>query len=236
MALSVAGCTPALLSPPAASPILESSEPLRESEVAIEVASGAHAGVFGPEVFAGRVGGRTGLGSALEAQLEAGLYHIETAPVLAPPHPNVYVARMGVKWAPVINTALLGGVGGGYSAAGGFMSPDLGGILAYENEYITPFLGARAGLSLPIAPRTLDLTHEEASPLFDRPELTWIVNVSLGAALSLPDPDDTVALSLPFAIHFTELRDNDRREGLLGFGIGLRVTLRDPVASALGAP
>jgi hypothetical protein len=82
-------------------------------------------------------------------------------------HPEIsrslYTAHVGTK---VGNryAAATAGIGGGFApAGGGFTALDVGGIVAYDNCYVVPFLAPSLLLSAPIGAKTVDFGEGRTS-------------------------------------------------------------------------
>src|SRR5690554_6808835 len=76
-------------------------------------------------------------------------------------NPIILSSRVGAKWAPAAlqdYVAVTGGVAGGTYAAGQFLSPDLGVVLAFENRYVVPFVSASGYVSVPVNAQEVDVT------------------------------------------------------------------------------
>ena len=78
----------------------------------------------------------------------------------------VHAARGGAKVRLAKPLAIAGGFGGGFSAAGLFVSPEAGPIVAWENRYVVPFLATRFGVSSAHLARAVD-TSQAAGRLAD---------------------------------------------------------------------
>lgn len=156
------------------------------------------------------------------------MLHVETSGLVDPPHPNAYSARLSLKWAPYVHSALVGGLGGGGSAAGGFVAPDLGVLLAYENDWVVPVFSTQTGVSIPIVPRTVDLSSDDVR-ITDRAELTMSLAFGLGAVIVASRPPtaqepDRVGIEIPLGLHWVRLADDDRAVGLGGVAVGAQAT------------
>jgi hypothetical protein len=220
-----------LLSPPAGPPRLESSEPVGQGRLGAGAQFGAHSGLFGPDVTSGHLTARYGFTPRLEAAGSAGFLHVDTWQLVEPPHANAYSGRLSLKWAPFLHSALVGGVGGGASAAGGFIAPDIGILLAYENDALVPVFGVQGGVSVPVAPKTLDLSTPDNRTL-DRPEFTTFTTFTLGLVIVVSGRPTLKAparlgIEIPLGVHYTIVRDDDTHVGMLGVGIGLQATWSD---------
>lgn len=224
----LSGCTAHVFSPPTGSFMVESSETVAagKSGVRGELFSGG--ALFGPDIVSARGSYRRGITDELEL---SGALAVITVLGSRPgdSSPNAYAARAGAKYAPVKHFAVVSGLGGGSSAAGGFVSPDLGFVAAFENPYFVPFMSARGLFSAPIAARTVRFTvddgsgddEDDADALPDeyrlRPELTYGLQVSIGARIPLfHDPVADLSPSLLCALGITSLYDSQHDEGYGG--------------------
>jgi len=225
--LLVNGCTPHVFSPPAGSFLVESSETVGAGKHGVRGEFFAGGALFGPEVLSARASYRHGVSDELELSAAPAIISVLGGRA-GDSSPNVYALRVGAKYAPVKHVALVGGLGGGSSAAGGFVSPDLGVIGAYENPYFVPFVSARGLISAPVAARTVHFTVDDGAGDTDdeddlpdeyrqRPELTYGLQLSVGARLPLPyDPIGDLRPSIACAIGITSLYDDRHDEGYAG--------------------
>jgi hypothetical protein len=125
-------------------------------------------------------------------------------------HPNLYVARVGLKYRLADWLALGGGVGGGGSAGGGLFSPDLGPIVAYENPTLVPFASLRGFVSLPIHPQWV--RYDSGDDLMvDRPKTTYGWTGTLGLRVPL-GPSSAPRGSVLVGGQVTEVADEDDHE------------------------
>jgi hypothetical protein len=83
--------------------------------------------------------------------------------------------------------SLTAGLGGGASAGGGFVSPDLGAIFAYENRYAVPFFSLRASASVPFDTHAVDTGQagDSVGQWVYTPPLTWIGGGAAGLRIPL---------------------------------------------------
>jgi hypothetical protein len=102
-------------------------------------------------------------------------------------HRGVYGARVGSKYRLAYWLAVTGGLGGGGSAAGGFFSPDLGLVVAYENLYFVPFVSGEVGVSLPFAVSAVDTSEPDEPPgsVMSSPVTTWLAGAQAGFRLPI---------------------------------------------------
>lgn len=173
--LALSGCTTHLFSPPARLAPLETSAVLPKGATGVQGEAGGGGGLFGPSLFTGSLRVRRAIVEQVEIVAEGNLLMIDGshgAPSL----------RVGVKYAPILHLAFTAGMGGGFSDAGGSVSPDLGAVAAYENPYFVPFLSVRGWLSSPIGARTLVLPTSDSRDTFAefRPQFSLGVAVSAG--------------------------------------------------------
>jgi hypothetical protein len=120
------------------------------------------------------------------------------------------------------------GLGGGWSAAGAFVSPDFALMAGYENCYLVPFASLRASLSLPIAPRAVDISKVSdgvgAHVLTPRPTAAF----SPGLGLKIPVfhrcrevPQSRAALLVGLA--WSALVDAEQSDTFFGVGTGIAI-------------
>jgi hypothetical protein len=114
-------------------------------------------------------------------------------------------------------------VGGGGSAAGGFFSPDIGAIVAYENPYLVPFLAVRGSISQPIAAQPVNTTGVgDTMTYVSIPELTWIYRGTVGLRIPLW-PHERVSGSIIGGVGITMLNDRVENAGYLSASGGAEV-------------
>ncbi|MCA9580634.1 MAG: hypothetical protein KC416_02495 [Myxococcales bacterium] len=207
-----AGCTTRIYSPPSRVSLLESSRALDAGETTVRAGGGGASYDFGAALAHGSVKVRHGVGDGLELHAE-GMAAFLLAESATNPHPGIYGLRVGVKHQPVPDVphfALFGGIGGGGSAGGGFIAPDLGFIVAWENPYFVPFLSGFLGMSVPIAPKSVDLSKPDEGPGAQviEPQLTFLYGASLGARIPILGEADTPDLQLLIGLDFTGLHSS----------------------------
>ena len=191
----------------------------------LNVEASAHGKVFGPTVVAGGLRGRYGLRDDLEISGDLTTVHV-TEESATGTNPNVFLARIGVKFNPGHGfLAITGGLGDGWAPAGGpFTSADLGLIVAYENCYAVPFGSIRGFASVPLDPRPIDLSQPgNSDPVVDTPELTVGYSLQLGFRVPLSHErcPALAPVALTAGIGVTEMRDGDSSLGFGGAGVGL---------------
>jgi hypothetical protein len=184
----VCGCNHQVYSPPARLLPLESVATLARGETGVQLEGGVHGAVFGPSGESGSIRVRHGIADRTDVSMEASVMHIDGNSV-ANTYPYLFAGRAGVKHELLRWVSVTAGVGGGASAAGGgFVSPDLGVIVAYENRYFVPFFSLRASASVPFDTHPVD-TGQAGSDAVGRwvytPPLTWIGGGTAGVRIPL---------------------------------------------------
>jgi hypothetical protein len=181
--LGVTGCTHDVYLPPARMLPLESAATLAQGETGMQLEGGAHGAVFGVAAKSGTVRVRRGVDDANEVSAEVSVLHVDNAAAArVNTYPNVFAIRGGAKHRVTRWFSVMGGLGGGASDGGGFCSPDVGGVVAFENPYLVPFLSARAGLSVPFDARRVD-TGAKTGP--EAPPTTGYAGAVIGARVPL---------------------------------------------------
>lgn len=201
-----AGCTTHLYSPPARLVPLESVATLPTGRSGIQVEGGGGGGLFGPSFVTGSLRVRRGLAERVEASLEGNLL-IVSGTQAAPS------ARAGIKWRANDFLAFTLGVGGGSSIAGGFISPDLGVIVAYESRYFVPFLSARVWSSSPVGARTLTLDDGTGTLAQFRAELTLGTMETLGFRIPFAHEGNFARGAIVLGLSCYQLIDRTRSDG-----------------------
>jgi hypothetical protein len=219
--IALAGCNSTLYSPPARPMPLESAATLPAGDIGLQVEGGVHGRAFGPTILAGSARVRHGLARDLELAVDASALHVG---VEAGHHPRaIYSARGGAKVRLARPLALAGGFGGGYSAAGAFVSPEVGPILAWENRYAVPFVATRLGVSQPVSPRALDVSEAQDGSGVEQPRTTWIASAVLGVRVPLgwSEPEaGTTRGSLLGGLGLTHLADNRDKDTFVQLAVG----------------
>lgn len=174
-------CSHHVYSPPARFLPLETAATLPPGEVGLAL-EGNGGGIFwGGEVAGGTARVRVGKYENLELSGE-GSAHFVLNEGSGDDHRGVYAARVGSKYRLADWLAVTGGLGGGGSAAGGFFSPDLGLVVAYENIYFVPFVSGEVGVSLPFAVSAVDTSDPDEPPgsVTSSPVTTWLAGGQAG--------------------------------------------------------
>lgn len=227
------GCTPFAVSPPARTMPLESPASLAEGRIAVQAAAGST--LTNTETAAVRA--RVGVVPGMEVQLEGSYVHHTYGDERGP---HIGAARAGIKLAPAPHAAIVVGLGAGSHAHGAYLAPDVALIFGYENRDIVPWIALRAGVSSPIGPETIVVSHR--SGFDDRVELFALVPPATGIAqaaigMRLPihiDRPPFETLNLHGGIGLTHLRQlsGDRDvtfiHGELGVELVLDTHIEDP--------
>ena len=223
----LAGCNHHIHSPPARALPMESVAPVGKGRVGLAAEAAIHGAVFGPSLTSG--GGRVRVSphEDVDVSVEGNVLHVR-GDAANDIDQNVYSARVGAKYRVVRWFALAGVLGGGYHVAGTFVSPDLGIIAAYENDYVVPYFSMRGFVSEPLAVRTVD-TREAGSTTPERgaPQTTGGFATSLGVRVPmLPsfDQNEGVRGSLLLAPGLTHVGDAEDQRTFVQFGGGAELT------------
>ncbi len=221
-------CSAPIVSPPASPIVFETVRPVPEGEVNVRGAFNVASGVFTGSANAGTLGARFGLPHGLELSADATAYRVAAGDQRTEPHvPRWVGAGRTALSSRTLSTDFFRpfvGFGGGYSALGGFISPDLGFVLAIDNPYCVPFLQARGGLSVPLAPRSVTVLDSSGGVIDrGRPQLTTLAMASLGVEFPLWRRANTDSLAL--GLSFLRLVDRDDVLQWLGLGFSYEAPL-----------
>lgn len=209
----ISGCSPHAFSPSARMMPLQSVATLRPGQMAVGAQGGTAAEVPGAQLVGGSARLRRGFTDSVEGSVEGMLLWVRGKRDI-PTHRGIYGLRAGAKVRALDWLALEGGLGGGGSSAGGFVQPDVGVVLAFENPYLVPFIDGGAGLSLPLGARRVRIDiDDDQLPVYGKPRST----LSLSAHSGLRVPIAGVA-SVTAAIGFTRLFDRDDSSAFVQLG------------------
>jgi hypothetical protein len=224
LALLASACTPRVYSPPARTLPLETPATLEPGAYGFDAEGGYSGAVFGPELATAALRVRRGLDEGIEAAAELGFVHVDRGGD-TDTHPNGYLVRAGIKLQPEQAFALRAGVGGGGSAAGGFVSPDIGITLAFENAYFVPFVSGDAWVSQPIAASEIHLgTDDDGDDVWDRPKPSFGLRGTGGFRVPW-NRERPAADSFAFGLSLAHLADEDDDIGLFGISAGVQLHL-----------
>lgn len=219
------GCSTYLYSPPARVSPLESPGLLEKGASSAEIQTSVNGAIFGPDLV--KIGAQVSQGISDEVEV-GGEFNMMSLGrddhaehnIAEDHHPNIYTARLSAKWSPEIvenYLAFTAGLGGGLSAAGGFVSPDVGVVMGYKNPYVTPFVSSAVYVSQPVDPIALDMRkHDEVDPDIRQPKFTHGYSVASGATLHLKQVDLTPGFSIDF------LDDSNQSTAFIGLHFGFR--------------
>jgi hypothetical protein len=186
-ALLVSGCQYDVYSPPARALPLETAATLPRGDTGIQLEGALHAnGLFGFQATSGALRVREGIGGRTDVSEEVTVIHIDGQSA-ADTYPNIFGVRGGLKHELVKGVALIGGAGGGASAGGGFVSPDIGAVASYENPYFVPFAEFRTTVSIPFDRRSVDTStpQDGIGKYVYLPPFTFMVGGMAGARIPL---------------------------------------------------
>lgn len=201
IALFLSGCTRHIFSPPTRLVPVETASTLEASETSAGLHAGLRGAIFGPSVVVVAGQGRHGLTEELELGGDLNYMYVsdEQEGIAVDHSRNAFSGRASLKWAPEVlgqYVALVGGVGGGHGAAGGFVSPDVGVLFSYD-WYVTPIVSAGVFVSQPIGAKTLDIRENvDDEPLLSTPEFTYGYSLASGFAIPIKRVKFTFGLSL----------------------------------------
>lgn len=228
--VALAGCAPHLYSPPGRSLPLEAAATVAPGETALQLEGGVSSAVFGPGVAHGTARVRHGVAEEIEVVVEGNavvVLHDDEGPS-SDAHRGIYGARVGAKLGFSPHFAFTFGAGAGGSAAGGFVSPDLGIIGSYDNPYVVPFLSLRGFISQPFAVRGVEINHSDRTERFT-PDLTWGFAWSTGLRIPVGAYDEELLrrrAALVVGVGSTSLFDRTPGSELLfGGSVGFELTL-----------
>lgn len=121
--------------------------------------------VFGPGIYSGNVRYRRGVDENFAITGDAGFLRVDGGGASSDENPWAGLGRAGVQLGSTtggdLDAAVFGGVGGGYApAAGGWVSSDVGAMLAGTNRYVRPIFLVDAYASQPFATKTFMVGDE----------------------------------------------------------------------------
>jgi hypothetical protein len=228
ISLFVAGCAVRVFSPPTGSYPIESAAPLKDGAQSVSGEAFGGGAIFGPEVFSFRSNYRRGVSERLELSASPSMIWIAGGRP-GDSHPGIYALRVGAKLRLFHFVSLTGGLGGGASAAGGFVSPDVGLVTAWENRFVVPFASVRGIFSQPLNARRVHFTLDDdaadggedtdVEPDTHRlkPRSTFGTQLAVGVKLPLTyERDARVVPSVSCAFGLTTLDDTAGRRQTYG--------------------
>jgi hypothetical protein len=220
--IAMDGCAYRVFSPPARAFPIEGPRPLPQGRTSIsgEIGSAGALEVLGsgPSLHGGMLQVAHGLAHG-EISGEVTWLSVDGEST-AGTNPNIGTLRMGYRVGNVV-AGFEGGLGGGLSAAGGFVSPDLGVILGHEGCFIAPSLALRTWLSIPLDARSTDVSGNSDAPGSHilTPHLTFAFGPSAGIRIPIGPHDCSRFPSAPAALFFGVAYSLlDDRDGTVPFG------------------
>jgi hypothetical protein len=225
LVMAAVGCSYHVYSPPARSLPLESPRPLPAGQTSVTGEAAAHALLFGPDLVGGGLKVTHGIAQG-EVSLEGAALVVQGESA-AGTNPVVGMGRAGFHAGDRI-FGFAAGLGGGWSAAGPYVSPDFALIAGYENCYLVPFGALRASVSVPIDPRTVDVSKPEDGLGAHRLRPRTTAAFSPGVGLKVPlfhQCGEAVQYraALLLGLAWTILVDADKSDTFFGLGGGLTV-------------
>lgn len=223
---SLTGCSAHLYSQPGRVAPLEAAKTVDDGKHSV----GAFAGpteVHGLEMTQASVRYRQGVGEHVEVGADANLRVVTNMDDGATAvNPTIWSGRLATKWAPEMfgdYFAVIGGIAGGTSEAGQFVSPDLGVVFSYENKYVVPFLSADGYVSVPINAKQVDLSKKSQEPgtRVGTPQVTLGLTNTLG--VRVPIVLETVTVAPMMGVSLSLIRDHDEHVGAAAANAGLDV-------------
>jgi hypothetical protein len=222
--VGAAGCERHLYSPPAQYAPLDAPRVLAPGETAVQLRGSQTESVLDGSIVGGTVGVRRGVAPSVEIAGEATGARVKVdEDVRSDPSRTIVSGRVSTKVEVVgHHVSVLGGLGGGHHAAGGFVSPDLGVTAGYDNRYLVPFVQGRVGVSQPVGAKTLDLSRGDEAPgaVLAKPRTSYFYGFTLGARLPIEPTGSRVRGGILAGLSFTEIRDKDEHRNGLGGTLG----------------
>jgi len=221
------GCTPHVYSPPARTIPLETSASVGEGATSVQGSFGGSAAVFGPGAWHAGARVAHGVSASTELDVEGNATIIEEGHgVQSDAHRGIYSLRLGVKQSFSPHFALSFGLGGGGSAGGSHLSPDVGFVAGYDNPYVVPFASVRGFVSQPLSTREVVMVDEDATYRL-RPEASigyaWVTGVRIPLGRLQPDGHRRASLLAGFGS--THVFSAGEEDWWFGFNGGFEVRL-----------
>lgn len=157
------GCTAQVYSPPSRMPSLESAATLGEGRVAVTGRGGIYGGDFGGKLVGGAGKVRYGVAEKTDIYGEGSVLAIARDEGTDYDNPSraALALQGGAKHQFTDWLALHGGLGAGIHGFGGFVAPELGAVVAYENPYFVPFADFTLAASIPVGGRSRLLRYDK---------------------------------------------------------------------------
>lgn len=224
--LTIGACNFRAYSPPAGWVPAESVAPLAPDQSSIAGSLHLGRGVFGPGIGGGSVSLRHGLTDSYEVQGNVSYLHV-IQESRTTDFKGIVTGRVGLKglFDPEFkHLSWNASLGGGGHTAGGFISPEAGLQIGYENPYLTPWLRTSLFLSQPLGATAIDIApKDEAQADLDTPQTTFGVRVAVGLSISWDEALPLRIHLLSEMVYFNRVDGSD--DGIFGFGIGVETLL-----------
>ena len=220
-------CTPHAYSPPARTIPLEAPASIGLGRTGVQVEGGLGTIVFGASYVHASARVRHGVQEQTDISVEGSFVHfLDTGDDLeGASHLGIYSGRFGVKHAFSPHVAVATGIGGGGSAGGAFISPDVALILGYENPYCVPFVSGRLAVSIPVAPREVVL-EASSMPIVGTPDVTGSFALISGMRIPLAR-DDINAGALSVGMAWVQMWDRQQANAFFSAQLGLELHFGD---------
>ena len=182
----MSGCATTLPSPPGKAMHLASPASAGKGNTLVTGAFGGGGEIFGPGAVAGELRARHGVTESLDLGVSASAVGlIGENDLNARPHAGIYALRAFAHHELVPRfVALHAGVAGGGSAGGGYLSPDLGLTLGYENPHLVPYIHGTFFVSTPLTKNTINMTMDDEPLDLRTPYLSY--GPQIGGGLRIP--------------------------------------------------
>lgn len=160
---SLAGCVETLPVPPSRLAVHDTPATVGAGNVEVAIGGGLAGSTFNGSASVGTLSVTHGLNDQNDLRFDATVGAIVVDEQYIRNHVSGFaLARMGVERNLVPGVvSLIGGIGGGATLAGGFVSVDAGILLGYENRYLSPFAGAVLHVGVPITHPTVRIDYRE---------------------------------------------------------------------------
>jgi hypothetical protein len=240
LVVTLSACSHHLWSPPARVLPLEGVGALAAAEVRVQGIGHHHLPVDGLDQRPDPVGGGTelavGLGGGVDLRLTGQALHLAGGGPTSLDR-EVVAGRAGVRWSRRW-MALSAGVGAGAHAAGAFVAPDVGLTLGDGGERVGFFFDLRLGASVPVDPKTVDLTRPgDGDRRLATPAPTAVVQATSGVRVTVPLPEGTgVGLVWRVAPGMAWLIDEEESSWWVGAGTALELSFGGPPREARDDP
>jgi hypothetical protein len=184
--LFAGGCSSTLTSPPGHALHLATPASAGKGNTLVTAAVGGGGEPFGPGVVAGELRARHGVAKSTDVGVTAAAVGLVGEHDFAiRHHAGIYSLRAFAHHELVPRfVALHAGVAGGGSAGGGFLSPDVGLTLGFENPHVVPYVSGTFFVSSPLTKNTLDMRKGNDTSDLREPYLSF--GPRLGTGIRIP--------------------------------------------------